>query len=100
MLTIYTYSKVAFKDITSIQIKKKRLDGIEWFQLNLKTNNKIKGGKYENGIYTGDYSNGTNLTILLDTNFELNDYPKRMEKALLHIITLNGGKAKVTKEAF
>lgn len=96
----YTYRKVAIKDITSIQIKKRRVEEMEWYQIDLKTNNKIEVGKYENETYIKDYSNGTTLSILLKVEFGLDDYPKRMEKALLKIVSLYGGKAIVIKETF
>ncbi len=96
----YTYSKIAFKDIVSIQIRKRSIDGLEWYQIDLNTNKKIEVGKYQNETYSKDYSNGASLSILLNTKFGLDDYPKRMEKALLRIITLHGGKAKILKEAF
>ena len=96
----YQYYKIAFKDIKSIQIRKNKHQEMEWYQIDLNTNGKIEYGSYENQLYNKDNQKFKNMTILLSPEFANEDYPKRMEKALLRIISLNGGKATVLKEAF
>lgn len=100
----YQYEKISIKNIREIGIKKVRYPEIneECYVLTLKGIGK-EYGYFENAEYTktGTYENEEGeVTILLNIDFGEDDLPKRMEKALIKLITLHGGKPKKLKETF
>lgn len=100
----YQYEKIEIKNIDAISIKKVKYPQIdeECYVIVLK-GVREEYGSIENGEYQkmGEYGNEkSDITILLDLDFGKDDLPKRMEKALLRLVTLYGGKAKILKEAF
>jgi len=99
------YERILIKEITEVLIK--REENSEW-GYTIKVFCKRKGcndsGKYINGIYKNtviEYSDEKgNVDVYLNKDFGSDDLPKRMEKAIIHLVSLYGGNAKVYKEAF
>lgn len=97
--------RIKLKDIEGIEIKKRRFDANDdqgWYAIQLyyqvgKTE-KRDLLKENNGFLKSDF--GTGFQILLSSEFSQDDMPERMTKAFVHLISLNGGKVKVQKEAF
>ncbi len=99
------YERILIKKISEVQIKKE--ESSDWgYTIKVYCNGKgcDDSGHYINGNYKNtviEYSgNKGNLDVYLNKNFGNDDLPKRMEKALIHLVKLYGGNAKVYKETF
>jgi len=112
-----TYCKIPLKDVAEILVENTgdRFKEVRYhIELICKVNrNSIEYGRYVNGQYIKEadrgiwYIEGKNkkyfVRLTLNENFKKDDLPKRMEKALFHLVKLNGGIAKKyvePKEAF
>lgn len=97
-----SFFKIKIKDIKEIEFKKERFDNedkIGWISLWIRFDkDKLLHKKSNEDNFSK--SNDTAFKIPLSSDLELDDYKKRMEKALLHLIKLNGGNAKIKKEPF
>lgn len=99
-----TVFKIKVKDIKQIQIIAEKFDSEDdegWTNIQILFDTKDLQTKdirdyetnYEPGI-------GTGFKILVNSEFYKTDLPKRMEKALLHLIKDYGGSASIKKEPF
>ncbi|NYJ26633.1 hypothetical protein [Allomuricauda sp. ARW1Y1] len=99
-----SYSGISYQNVESIKISPFKVDDREGFTISFYCNsgNKcIEEGEYKNQHLIPEERKLNNyFSIYLDKKFEEDDMPKRMEKALLHLIKLNGGEAIIKKEAF
>jgi hypothetical protein len=82
--------------------KKETKDNI--YGLTLFCNNKsncVTDGEYKgDSLYPRSINYNTMMFIYFRNSFGQDDLPKRMEKAILHLIKLYGGNAKLYKEVF
>lgn len=88
--------RIKLKDIKKIQIKKEKFDENDkegWTAIFIFfEKDKLK--------YEGNLSKDTMFKIAVNTEFLEDGYKERMEKALLHLIGLYGGKATIKNEPF
>ena len=112
-----TYERIALKDVAEILVENTgdRFKEVRYHvDLICKVNKDcIESGRYVSGQFIKEYGAGNwhiqgknnkyFIRLTLNENFKEDDLPKRMEKALLYLIKLNGGTAKkfvYPKEAF
>jgi hypothetical protein len=104
-----TWDKVALKDIKSLEYSYDKSSDLDnrWIKLHLNFNK----GKCYQGKPSNEFQGKDNVTyslqyertaIIKRSNMEFvnNGMKKRIEKALIHIIKLNGGNAIIKKEPF
>ena len=96
------FFKVRIKDIKEIEFKKERFDNNDnegWISLWIRfdSGNSLYKGANENEF---NKSTDTSFKMPLSSDLNKDDYQKRLEKAIIHLIKLNGGSAKVKKEPF
>ncbi|PHR74170.1 MAG: hypothetical protein COA67_02045 [Lutibacter sp.] len=96
------FFKVEIKDIKEIEFKKERFDNEDkegWISLWIRFDN---GSLFYKRASENGFSKSTDTTFKIPLSSDLgkDDYQKRLEKALLHLIKLNGGNAKIKKEPF
>ncbi|RZL43976.1 MAG: hypothetical protein EOP00_21950 [Pedobacter sp.] len=98
------YDKIALKEIAQIKISSFKVENRQGYSLTLYCKNAkkcLEEGKIEYGKFVPQGTNSNNtFTIYFDISFGEDDLPNRMEKAILHLIKLNGGNAKLHKETF
>lgn len=99
------YERILIKNISKIQIKKE--ESADWgYTIKVFCNGKgcMDSGHYIDGKYKNTTISYTGsvfyVNVYLNKNFENEDLPKRMEKALIHLVKLYGGVAKAYKETF
>ena len=104
-----SWNKVALKDIKSIEYSKDTSieSGNKWFEINFNFN---KGKCYEakpdneyegkNNLNYSLVSERTKITKRFNMEFANSEIKNRIEKALVYIIKINGGKVIVKKEPF
>ncbi|MAP81297.1 MAG: hypothetical protein CL526_09435 [Aequorivita sp.] len=96
------FFKVKIKDIKEIEFKKERFSNKDkegWISLCIR----MDDGKlfYKEANDTGfTKSTETAFKIPFSAEIKEDDYHKRMEKAIVHLVKLNGGNAKVKREPF
>ena len=104
-----SWNRIKLKDILSIEYSKDSAmeGGKKWINLYLNVkNDSFYDAKVENEFQNKksiQYSLNTDRTAIVkrsNMNYLESGMDKRIEKALLHIIKLNGGKAFVKKEPF
>lgn len=96
------FFKIKIKEIKEIEFKKERFnseDKVGWISLWIRFGN---GSLLYRGASENEFSKSTDTAFKIPLSCELGneDYQKRLEKALLHLIKLNGGSAKIKKEPF
>ncbi len=96
------FFKIKIKDITEIEFKKEKFDNddkVGWISLWIRFD---KGNLLYKRAGENEFSKSTDTAfkIPLSSDLEKDEYQKRLEKALLHLIKLNGGNAKIKKETF
>lgn len=101
------YERVLIKNVKEIQITE-RYDKNWGNYYSIKLFCKFKGcndsGHFINGTYKNTViqylENFGYVGVVLNENFNQRDLPKRMEKALLHLVKLYGGNAIIKRSAF
>jgi hypothetical protein len=104
---VYTYFNSNFRvkvsDITKIEIINERVnksDNEGWSSIYIYFNKgKLQTKEKKESKYITS-ENGNNIKILLSSNFITDGYTERIQKALIHLVKLNGGKAVIKKEPF
>lgn len=96
------FFKIKIQDIKEIEFKKERFNNEDkegWISLWIRFDS---GKSFYKGANESDFSKSTDTAfkILLSAELEKDDYQKRLEKAILHLVKLNGVSAKVKKESF
>ena len=96
------FFKIKIQDIKEIEFKKERFNNEDkegWISLWIRFDS---GKSFYKGANESDFSKSTDTAfkIPLSSELEKDDYKKRFEKAVLHLVKLNGGSAKVKKEPF
>jgi len=104
---VYTYFysnfRVKVSDITKIEIINERVnksDNEGWTSIFIYFNKgKLQTKEKQESKYITS-ENDNNFKIVLSSNFIKDGYTDRMQKALVHLVKLNGGKAVIKKEPF
>mgnify|MGYP000055951151 CR=1 FL=1 len=96
------FFKIKIQDIKEIEFKKERFNNEDkegWISLWIRFDS---GKSFYKGANESDFGKSTDTAfkIPLSSELEKGDYQKRLEKAILHLVKLNGGSAKVKKEPF
>lgn len=96
------FFKIKIQDIKEIEFKKERFNNEDkegWISLWIRFDS---GKLFYKRANESDFKKDTDTAFKIPLSSELgtNDYQKRLEKAILHLIKLNGGNAKVKKEPF
>src|SRR5690554_2196163 len=101
---VYGYwISIDIKYIKEIEIKKDYFDSndkIGWSKIYLYFDKNKAFIKDLDDHEEYQISDSTFIDILLDAKFIDDDMAPRMQKALLHLVKLNGGSAKIKKEPF
>ncbi len=103
-----TYTRIPLKDVAEILVENTG-DTFKEVRYHIElicrvNKNCIENGRYVSGQFIKErdggvwYIEGKNkkyfVRLTLNENFKKDDLPKRMEKALFHLVKLNGGTAK------
>jgi hypothetical protein len=95
------YEKISIKNIKQVSVNYYNNDGREEYSVYLfcSTNSKCsESGNSEDSNSEKIYNKFFNF--YLDPSFKKDNYPERMEKAILELVRISGGKAQKHKEAF
>lgn len=96
------FFKIKIKDIKEIEFRKERFNNDDkdgWISLWIRFDT---GKSFYKSANENDFSKSTDTAFKIPLSSELgkNDNQKRLEKAILHLIKINGGSAIVKKEPF
>lgn len=98
------FEKIQIKNIGQVKVSYYKVENREGYTISFYCKNKlncIEEGKYENGQFLSEKKKlNYFFSLYVNTSFGKEDLPKRMEKAILHLIKLYGGNATIYKETF